>query len=473
MPPSNKRKPERDPVPKRRKRDADEEDEENEEAAMVPASLTRKIISQARQQQEEMESMEQEPPARVPQRRGVTFAPTTTASAAASDDDDDDDDDGFDDGDDEEEITDEYYDVDDVELDDEQQRAMDLFMGSRRPQNLADIIMEKIAQKEEEARAAAGGAEGGEASGAELMPELPPKVLEVYQGVGKLLSRYRSGKLPKAFKIIPQLTNWEEVLYVTQPDDWTPAAMREATRLFASNMNPRMAQRFFNLVLLPAVQDDIRNNKKLNFHYCELRRRCPVFPTSAAVRPCRPPDPRALAPRPLLPADLALKKSLYKPASFFKGVLLPLGESRCTLREALIVASVLSKVSVPVLHSAVAILKLTEMDFCGANALFLRTLLLKKYALPYRVIDQLVDFFVSFTQAEEVQSLLWQQSLLAFAQHYKTEVTKEQKNRLKALLRVQNHPMVTPEIRRELFSARNRGDPFVALAGVDADMAEA
>ena len=46
-------------------------------------------------------------------------------------------------------------------------------------------------------------------------------------------------------------------------------------------------------------------------------------------------------------------------------------------------------------------------------------------------------------------------------------------NRLKALLRVQNHPMVTPEIRRELFSARNRGDPFVALAGVDADMAEA
>ena len=81
MPPSNKRKPERDPVPKRRKRDADVEDEEDEEAAMVPASLTRKIISQARQQQEEMESMEQEPPARVPQRRGVTFAPTTTASA--------------------------------------------------------------------------------------------------------------------------------------------------------------------------------------------------------------------------------------------------------------------------------------------------------------------------------------------------------------------------------------------------------
>jgi len=50
-------------------------------------------------------------------------------------------------------------------------------------------------------------------------------------------------------------------------------------------------------------------------------------------------------------------------------------------QEALIVSSVLAKVSVPMLHSAVAILKLSQMDFSGANALFLRTLLLKKCAL--------------------------------------------------------------------------------------------
>ena len=30
--------------------------------------------------------------------------------------------------------------------------------------------------------------------------------------VGDILSKYRSGKLPKAFKIIPSLQNWEEVL---------------------------------------------------------------------------------------------------------------------------------------------------------------------------------------------------------------------------------------------------------------------
>ena len=44
------------------------------------------------------------------------------------------------------------------------------------------------------------------------IPEgLPPKVVEVYKSVGKIMSRYKAGKVPKAFKIIPNLKNWEEV----------------------------------------------------------------------------------------------------------------------------------------------------------------------------------------------------------------------------------------------------------------------
>ena len=31
--------------------------------------------------------------------------------------------------------------------------------------------------------------------------------------VGEILKKYRSGKLPKAFKVIPSLTNWEEVSF--------------------------------------------------------------------------------------------------------------------------------------------------------------------------------------------------------------------------------------------------------------------
>ena len=44
------------------------------------------------------------------------------------------------------------------------------------------------------------------------VPEgLPPKVVDVYQAVGKIMSRYSAGKVPKAFKLIPTLKNWEEV----------------------------------------------------------------------------------------------------------------------------------------------------------------------------------------------------------------------------------------------------------------------
>lgn len=36
--------------------------------------------------------------------------------------------------------------------------------------------------------------------------------------------------LPKAFKIIPALSNWEQILYITEPETWTAAAMYQATR---------------------------------------------------------------------------------------------------------------------------------------------------------------------------------------------------------------------------------------------------
>ncbi len=82
---------------------------------------------------------------------------------------------------------------------------------------------------------------------------LNPKVIEVYTKVGMLLSRYKSGPLPKTFKIIPTLRDWEQVLYITNPAEWTPQAMYQCTRIFASNLKAKMAQRFFNVILLEKV----------------------------------------------------------------------------------------------------------------------------------------------------------------------------------------------------------------------------
>lgn len=43
------------------------------------------------------------------------------------------------------------------------------------------------------------------------------------------------------------------------------------------------------------------------------------------------------------------------------------GQSACSLKEAAIVASVLSKVSVPMLHSAAALARLAQMDYSGES----------------------------------------------------------------------------------------------------------
>ena len=47
--------------------------------------------------------------------------------------------------------------------------------------------------------------------GDEAAPQMDEKVLAVYKGVANILKRYTTGRLPKAFKIIPTLRNWEEV----------------------------------------------------------------------------------------------------------------------------------------------------------------------------------------------------------------------------------------------------------------------
>ena len=65
-------------------------------------------------------------------------------------------------------------------------------------------------------------------------------MVEVYHAVGKIMSRFTAGKVPKAFKVIPNLQNWEEILFLTDPEHWSPHAVYQATRLFISNLNAKM-----------------------------------------------------------------------------------------------------------------------------------------------------------------------------------------------------------------------------------------
>lgn len=83
-------------------------------------------------------------------------------------------------------------------------------------------------------------------------------------------------------------------------------------------------------------------------------------------------------------------QSLNRAINHVQGLLLPLCQSGdCNLREAVIVSSVLKRVSLPVLHSAAALLRIADMAYSGTNSFFIRVLLDKKYALPYRVVSAL------------------------------------------------------------------------------------
>lgn len=49
---------------------------------------------------------------------------------------------------------------------------------------------------------------------------------------------------------------------------------------------------------------------------------------------------------------------------------------------------------------------------------FMKLLLEKKYALPYRVIDALVGHFMRFMNETRVMPVIWHQSLLAFVERW-------------------------------------------------------
>ncbi|KAI1290311.1 Bystin [Halotydeus destructor] len=373
-----------------------------EDEQFVDDKSSRKILESAREQQQELEDEHGSTSQKRPKKVNLS-----TGQGGESDSDDDDvptEADGFDES---------IY--QDMMITQQDEKALEMFMSKEAPQRktLGDYIAEKLKEKEQAIDTHFSDI------GSVRYQDLDPRVVELYTGVRQVLSRYRSGKLPKAFKIIPALSNWEQVLDITSPDTWTAAAMFAAARIFSVNLKEKMAQRFFNLILLPRVRDDICEYKRLNFHLYQ-----------------------------------ALRKALFKPGAFFKGIVLPLCEGGdCTLREAMIIGSVLHQNHVPILHSCAAMLKIAEMEYSGTNSIFLNILMNKKYALPYRVVDGLVNHFVRFIADKRELPVLWHQALLVLVRDYNADLSSEQKEAILELLKVHVHHSMTAVIRTHLFNS--------------------
>eukprot|EP01025_Chloroclados_australasicus_P058775 TRINITY_DN740_c6_g1_i1.p1 TRINITY_DN740_c6_g1~~TRINITY_DN740_c6_g1_i1.p1 ORF type:complete len:464 (-),score=30.57 TRINITY_DN740_c6_g1_i1:103-1494(-) len=291
----------------------------------------------------------------------------------------------------------------DLELDEQEVQIMSSFLKLKPQQQvdtLADFIKPFMNQEQEQKK------------------DKRKLLLSKCKQVGEILQRYTSGKIPRMFKVLPLSDDWEELLYHMNPECWSPHAVYQATKVFISNLKTDAAQRFVNLILLPRFRQEIKDNKKVHFS---------IF--------------------------RALRKATFKPAAFYRGLLLPLcRDGDCTVREAVTLESVLKRCSIPAEHSSVALLKLAEMPYSGTNSYFIKALVDKRYALPYVVIDALVEHFTSFEKEDRILPVVWHQSLLLFVQRYKSSIKLDDQSRIKKLLKKQRHEKICPIVEQELFT---------------------
>ncbi|CCE65885.1 hypothetical protein TPHA_0N01040 [Tetrapisispora phaffii CBS 4417] len=430
-----------------RKDGVDDGDDENGEGeAFIDARASRKILQLAKEQQDEIKEEE-----------GVVARDAANAKARFkhlnyADDDDDEDEEDYNnedisdfepedydgaEGADEEEVIE--IDEEDAAMFEQYFKKSEDFTSDGGAYNLADKIMASIRQKEEQVDFQKGseqdsGFENRNVSGLRSGEgvALPEKVIRAYTTIGTILRTWTHGKLPKLFKVIPSLRNWQDVLYVTNPDEWSPHVVYEATKLFVSNMQAKEAQKFINIILLERFRTNIEDSEDHSLNYHVYR---------------------------------AIKKSLYKPSAFFKGFLFPLVEGGCNIREATIAGSVLAKISIPALHSSAALSYLLKLPFSPATTVFIKVLLEKKYALPYQTVDECVYYFMRFRILDDGSNgedairtlpVVWHKAFLLFAQRYKNDITEDQRDFLMETIRQRGHKEIGPEIRRELLAGHSR-----------------
>ncbi len=132
-----------------------------------------------------------------------------------------------------------------------------------------------------------------------------PKVVAVFTDVAKLMKEFTNGQLSKPFKALPFIGEWQALLELTQPKQWSHQAMERATRYLIANLDAYRSQQFLQGYLLPAVRESIATKKKLDVH---------LF--------------------------MAVKRSVYKPTAFFKGLILALLNGSPLVKECQILASV-------------------------------------------------------------------------------------------------------------------------------------
>ncbi|ABW98072.1 bystin-like protein (nucleomorph) [Hemiselmis andersenii] len=225
------------------------------------------------------------------------------------------------------------------------------------------------------------------------------KKIKIFERAGLFLRIYRSGKIPKIIKFIPILKNFEEILWLTRPDRWSFQALFTITRMFFSKLNQDQLKRFFCLVLVPRFQEEIFKKKKINPH---------LF--------------------------LTIKLSAKKEKFFFSNLIIPICSSKnCTTREAIFLASIISNCKFSINHILCLVLILIKDKlFSNSRCLILRGILSKKYNLPNRILEYLMDFFLF--NKNKIKLEKFRNCFLIFIKNYSAFFSIEEKSCLLKIL---------------------------------------
>ena len=117
-----------------------------------------------------------------------------------------------------------------------------------------------------------------------------------------------------------------------------------------------------------------------------------------------------------------------------------------TIKEAFIISTILSKYTIPSLHTSAALIFICQLSYNSSRAIILRAIIDKKYSFPNTILETLKNFFLDSSKLSSSMPVLWHQCLLVFTQRYGKELSPDQKICLKEISASTLHPSITPLI---------------------------
>lgn len=109
-----------------------------------------------------------------------------------------------------------------------------------------------------------------------------------------------------------------------------------------------------------------------------------------------------------------------------------------------VIESLISKMSIPVISSSVALIKLTQMQPNTAITHYLKAFIGKSYNFPRKVINILNDYFLKFSEIQEELPVVWHQLLLSYCQQYGGSLDEMIKSSFSDLISLHNHKIISP-----------------------------